>query len=198
MLMTLRGTPFMYEGEEIGMTNVNRASIDEYDDISSHNQYRMALNNGLSEEDAMKCVRRFSRDNARSPMQWNTAENAGFTSGTPWLAVNDNFNTINVATELNDDNSVLSWYQRLNKLRKDNPVLIDGDYRELIPESEEIFAYTRSDANGCATILLNFTENEVSYDSNLIKGAKLLISTEEDSESGILKPYEAVCYYKTN
>ena len=193
MIMTLRGTPFIFEGEEIGMTNVNRDSIDEYNDISSHNQYKMALQNGLSEEEALDCVRRFSRDNARSPMQWNDSENAGFTTGTPWLAVNDNYRTINVETENNDENSVLNWYKELNQLRKKYPILITGDYKELLPDSDEIFAYTRSNNDESATVLLNFTGKEVSYDSSLVEGYKLFVSSEGSAQKGLLRPYEAVC-----
>lgn len=196
LLMTLRGTPFIYEGEEIGMTNVNRDSIEEYNDISTQNQYKTALENGLSEEDALKCVQKLSRDNARSPMQWNTDKNAGFTTGTPWLAVNDNYKTINVALEKEDDTSVLSWYKELSQFRNNNQVLIDGGYKELLQDDEKIFAYTRDNGKDLATILINFTDEEVSYDKALVENQSCKLSSCKDTNVGTLKPYEAVCFMK--
>lgn len=194
LLMTLRGTPFLYQGQELGMTNVNRSTIDEYDDISSHNQYQIALENGLNEEEALACVRRFSRDNARSPMQWNSSEHAGFTTGTPWLGVNDNYSEVNARTEEEDKDSVLNWYRELNRLRQNCPVLLDGEYRELLPESGEIFAYTRSNGTSTATIFINFSDREAAYDADLVKSSEPVLSSVGTGRKGILQPYEAVCF----
>ena len=194
VLLTLRGTPFIYEGEELGMTNVNRASIEDYNDISSQNNYKMALEDGCSKEEALKCVQQYSRDNARSPMQWDDSANAGFTTGKPWLAVNDNYKTVNAKKESEDDASVLEWYRSLNRLRQENTVLTDGDYQEIMNDSEEIFAYIRSNDTHKAVILVNFTDRDVEYDSQYVEGGKLLISSQKAAEAGKLRPFEAVCY----
>lgn len=196
LLMTLRGTPFLFEGEEIGMTNVNRASIDEYNDISTLNQYKTALENGLSEDEALKCVQKLSRDNARSPMQWNQEEHAGFTTGKPWLPVNDNYKTVNVDVESKDEKSVLSWYKKLNDLRQKNEVLLDGKYTELLSDSEEIFAYTRENGSQKATILINFTGKDVTYDKSLVDEKAQVTSSYGETQTGTLKPFEAVCFIK--
>ncbi|MBQ0098237.1 MAG: alpha-glucosidase [Oscillospiraceae bacterium] len=196
LLMTLRGTPFLFEGEEIGMTNVNRASIDEYNDISTLNQYKTALENGLSEDEALKCVQKLSRDNARSPMQWNQEEHAGFTTGKPWLPVNDNYKTVNVDVESKDEKSVLSWYKKLNDLRQKNEVLLDGKYTEILADSEEIFAYTRENGSQKATILINFTGKDVTYDKSLVDEKAQVTSSYGETQIGTLKPFEAVCFIK--
>ena len=119
MNFMLRGLPFIYQGQELGMENVPFSSIDEVDDISTLDEYQVALNAGLSPEDALAAVSRFSRDNARTPMQWSGKENAGFTAGTPWLKVNPNYTSINAADQLDDPDSVRSFYKKLIALRKD-------------------------------------------------------------------------------
>ena len=193
LLMTMRGTPFMYEGEEIGMTNVDWDNIDDYNDISSKNQYQVALDKGLSREEAIKCVQKYSRDNARTPMQWNTSENAGFTTGTPWLKTNSNYKTVNVETEKSDPDSVLNFYMRLKSLRANNSVFIDGSYEEKLADSEEIFSYVRANSKDKVQVLINFTGSEVSYDTSEIDmDAAPLISNYSETEVGKLKPYEAV------
>lgn len=193
LLMTMRGTPFMYEGEEIGMTNVDWDNIDDYNDISSKNQYQVALDKGLSREEAIKCVQKYSRDNARTSMQWNTSENAGFTTGTPWLKTNSNYKTVNVETEKSDPDSVLNFYMRLKSLRANNSVFIDGSYEEKLADSEEIFSYVRANSKDKVQVLINFTGSEVSYDTSEIDmDAAPLISNYSETEVGKLKPYEAV------
>ena len=194
LLMTLRGTPFIYQGEELGMTNVNRDTIEEYNDISSHNQYKMALENGLNEAEALACVQRFSRDNARSPMQWDTTDNAGFTSGKPWLAVADNYLTVNAATEDADETSVLNWYRKLNELRQEHPVFIDGSFTELREDSEELYEYIREDENEKILVVINFTGHEVDFIPDNSGTIEFLISSYGDDNGGILRPYEAMCY----
>ena len=154
----------------------------------------MALEDGCSKEEALKCVQQYSRDNARSPMQWDDSANAGFTTGKPWLAVNDNYKTVNAKKESEDDASVLEWYRSLNRLRQENAVLADGDYQEIMNDSEEIFAYTRSNDTQKAVILVNFTDKDVEYDSQYVEGGKLLISSQKAAEAGKLRPFEAVCY----
>ena len=134
----LRGLPFIYQGQELGMENVPVASIDEVDDIAARDQYRVALDAGLSGEEAMEAVRRFSRDNARTPMQWDTAPNAGFTTGTPWLPVNPNYKSLNAAAQVDDPASLFSHYQKLIALRKDPGLRETLVYGELIPAFQDI------------------------------------------------------------
>lgn len=203
VLLTLRGTPFIYQGEELGFTNVAWDSIDDYDDLNSHSQYEIALSEGFSEEEALDCVHRLSRDNARTPMQWDTEDQAGFTTGTPWLPVHDDYMTENADIEGKDPSSVLSWYRKLAAIRGEKDVLINGTYEELLPESEEIYAFERKNEKDRMVILVNFTGEEVSYDPvkagiKESDGEKILHSSYEDIESsapasiGSLRPYEAV------
>lgn len=194
VLMTLRGTPFLYEAEELGYENVAWPSIEDYDDISSHNQYEMALAEGKSEEEALACVHAHSRDNARTPMQWDASENAGFTTGDPWLPVHDDYETCNVEAQEQDPDSVLAWYRSLKELRANTPVLAAGDYHELMADSEEVYAFERSYGADKAVILANFTSSEVSYDAALVEGMELATSTHGSSTAGTLQPLEAVVY----
>lgn len=196
LLMTLRGTPFLYQGEELGMSNVSWPSIKHFNDLSTHNQYKLALDNGYTPEEAIKIMQKHSRDNARTPMQWNTESQAGFTTGKPWLAVNDNYKHINAEAEAADPKSVLSWYHQLHVLRQANPVLVAGDYKELLADSESIFAYTRKLDGTKATILINFTGETVAYPKVLCDKARLLTSSYGTTDKGILKPFEAVCWLR--
>ncbi|MCR5024867.1 MAG: alpha-glucosidase [Lachnospiraceae bacterium] len=207
VLLTLRGTPFIYQGEELGFTNVAWDSIDDYDDLNSHSQYEIALSEGFSEEEALDCVHRLSRDNARTPMQWDISDQAGFTTGTPWLPVHDDYMTENADIEGKDPSSVLSWYRKLSAIRGEKDVLINGTYEELLPESEEIYAFERKNENARIVILVNFTGEDVSYDPekagiNKAAGEKILHSSYEDIKDsapasiGNLRPYEAVLISK--
>lgn len=155
----LRGIPFLYQGQEIGMTNCRMESIEEYNDIDTHHQYQQALDAGLSWEEALEACYRFSRDNARTPMQWNAGKNAGFTEGTPWLKVNENYRRINVEDQEKDPGSVLWFYRKLISLRKSEEwkdVFVYGDFVPLLEEDENIFAYERTDGKKKAVILANF------------------------------------------
>ena len=203
LLLTLRGTPFIYQGEELGYTNVSWDSIDDYDDLSSHNQYDTALREGFSESEALGFVHQYSRDNARTPMQWDTEKEAGFTSGSPWLPVHEDYEKVNAATEDKDPASVLSWYKKMTAIRAENAVLLNGTYKELLPESEEIFAFERKCDDKRMVVLINFTGKEVTYDLSApdIKGSgdpEILCSSYENIENagspspGVLRPYEAV------
>ena len=142
----LRGIPFIYQGQELGMENVPITSIDEVDDISARDEYKVALEAGLSPEEALRVIARFSRDNARTPMQWTDEENAGFTAGTPWLKVNPNYTDINVEAELADDNSVLHFYKKLIALRKDpayKETVVFGSLEPVWEEKHNLMAYYR-------------------------------------------------------
>ncbi len=190
ILLTLRGTPFIYQGEELGMTNVRWDSIDDYNDIDSIGQYREALQNGLSHEAAMECVHRFSRDNARTPMQWDGSANAGFTSGTPWLPVNSNYRNVNADAQNRDTDSVLSWYRRLAQLRCGNDVLLYGSYRELFENSDSIYAFVREDGVDKIVTAVNFSGCEQSCGLDVVE--VLLSSYPGGAIPGKLRPFEAV------
>ena len=198
VLLTLRGTPFLYQGEELGFTNVNWDSIDDYDDLRSVAEYEAALAVGLTEEEALDCVHRFSRDNARTPMQWNTTYQAGFTDGTPWLPVHDDYKEQNAAVEEEASDSVLNWYHTLVTFREENPVLIDGSYEEKLDNDEQIYAYLREDDSDSLLVMVNFSGEAAYYDPKaaglMTDGEQILLNNYGDTETviGMLRPYEAV------
>ena len=194
LLLTMRGTPFIMEGEELGYINVSWDRIEDYKDISTINHYQFALDEGYSKEEAMEGVHRFARDSARTPMQWNDSENAGFTTGTPWLPVYDDYKQFNVDSEMADADSILNWYISLSRLRSEHEELVAGDYTVLMPEDDQIFAYTREAGGKKAVILINFTTQEATYDASCVKGAELFLSTNKNSVKGTLAPLEAVIY----
>ena len=159
MNFMLKGLPFIYQGQEIGMENVVLTSIDQVDDISTLDEYQVAKNAGLSDEEALKAVNRFSRDNARTPMQWNDKENAGFTEGNPWLYVNPNYTEINVEKEQADADSVLNWYKAMISLRKNPQYKETVVYGETIPVLEDvhnIMAYYRKSEDQTLLVIGNY------------------------------------------
>lgn len=160
MQFMLRGLPFIYQGQEIGMENVNFTSMDQIDDISTRDQYKVAIEAGLSPKEAFKVVKHYSRDNSRTPFQWDTSENAGFTTGKPWLMVNPDYKRINVASQINDPNSVLSYYKKLTALRK-NPeysnTVVYGKTVPYLPEAERLMAFKRVGDNQTLLVLGNFS-----------------------------------------
>ena len=193
VLFTLRGTPFIYEGEELGMTNVAWDSIDAYDDISSHGQYALALEDGFSKEEALGFVHFNSRDNARTPMQWTAEKHAGFTSGTPWLPVNENYRTLNAAAEEKDADSVLHFYRHLAKLRETIPALLDGVYEELLEENEQIYAFSRTLGKTRIKTAVNFSAKDAALPAGFLRGTRLAGSY-ADAPTTSLRPLEAVIY----
>ncbi len=194
LLLTLRGTPFIYQGEEIGMTNVSWPSIKDYEDVSTVNHYNFVKEAGYSEEECMNAVHRFSRDNARTPMQWSDETNAGFTTGTPWLTVADNYGECNVEAEDYDPDSVLEWYRELADIRQERRELIDGSYQELLKDDEQIFAYMRENSEGRTLVLVNMSDKEATYDTSLTEELFNVASSYGGEEEGHLRPYEAVIY----
>lgn len=190
ILFTLRGTPFIYQGEELGIDNAKFKSIDDYDDISTRGNYNLARADGLSDKEAMQFVRKFSRDNARTPMQWNSSKNAGFTSGKPWLPVHDDFKRCNVELEEKNPESVLNFYRKLSKLRNSSEVLISGEYQELYPENEELYIYTRTLGDKKLVIVVNFTKHDVKLPMTF--GKKILGNYSD--EKSYLRATEAVIY----
>lgn len=180
--LLLRGIPFIYQGQEIGMKNAKWNSIDEFDDISTKDQYQIAREAGLSDREAMEVCNRMSRDNARTPMQWTSGENAGFTKGTAWLKINPDYKEINVEDQQNNPDSVLNYYRKLIALRKSDEFKNVFTYGEFIPEYEEmdhIQAFYRKDAAKCILVAANFGTDVASIE---LKGdvKKVLLSNQKD------------------
>jgi len=197
LLHGLQGTPYIYQGEELGMTNV-QYEIEDYRDIETLNLYQERLEKGYSREEIMRSIHAKSRDNARTPMQWNDGENAGFTKGTPWLRINPNYREIHAESQMNDEDSVFSCYKKLVRLRKEYDVFVDGDFRLLLADDENIFAYTRTNGDQTLLVLCNFYDTTVSYSLDEdVSGMELLVSNYRDAdETGTLRPYEARMYLK--
>ena len=195
VLYSLRGTPFLYQGQELGYANTAMEKIEDYDDISSHGQYAFALEEGLTPEQAMACVHAYSRDNARTPMQWDDTENAGFTTGRPWLPVHSCYRTENVAYEEKDPDSVLNWYRRLGQLRKEYPAFTEGSYEELFADSDDLFACRRETENEILCVIVNFKNHSVNYDASVHAGMQVLLSSQKDPEEGVMRPLEAVIHW---
>jgi len=193
-LHMMQGTPYVYQGEELGMTNTVFNSVDDFRDLESINAYRELVESGLyTDEDMFPKIAHKSRDNARTPMQWDASENAGFTTGKPWIAVNPNYKKINVADQLKREDSVFHYYQKLIRLRKENEIIVYGNYELLLPEDENIFAYIRTLDNQKLLVVCNFSKSEQKFDFSGYENAKVLISNynRDAREDGILKPYEA-------
>ena len=159
-----RGTPYVYQGDEIGMTNAPFASIDDFDDIESRNHYTAAVAAGEDPETVLEAMRHMSRDNARTPMQWNDSPNAGFTTGTPWLPVNPNYRQINVAEAIDDPNSIFHYFRQVIALRHADPVVAYGDFTMLLPDDELVYAYTRALDGVSLLVVANFSDTTVPAD----------------------------------
>src|SRR5699024_10747550 len=160
MYFLMQGTPFIYQGQEIGMTNVKFDSIDDYNDVAIKNLYKSEREAGKSHEEVMKVIWKNGRDNSRTPMQWNTEENAGVTTGTPWIKVNPNHKEINVEEELENPNSIYCYYKKLIDLRKSSDVLIYGSYELILEDHDQVFAYTRTLDNEMYVVLTNLFAQE--------------------------------------
>lgn len=196
LLHGMQGTPYIYQGEELGMTNV-KYSIDEYRDIEIHNMYRERKAQGYLESDIMNSIYAKGRDNARTPMQWDKSVNAGFSEGTPWIKVNPNYTEINAEDNLRDPNSVFMCYKTLIRLRKDYPVFVDGHFSIILPEDENFFAYTRENENEKINVICNFYGRKAlwSLDTRQKNMELLYCNYKENSDSDCYRPYEARIYY---
>ncbi|MGN1401477.1 MAG: alpha-glucosidase [Bacillus sp. (in: firmicutes)] len=198
----MQGTPFIYQGQEIGMTNVRFNNIDDYNDVSAKNQYRIAAEKGEDLEEVMKSIWLGGRDNSRTPMQWEASKNAGFTTGTPWMKVNPNHDEINVESQLKDEQSVYSFYKKMIEIRKQHEVFVYGDYTLLFPEDEQLFVYKRELDGQRAVVICNFSDHPASLevDGVLDEGDRLLLVNNQETGKtkwdGSLKPYEARVYIK--
>ncbi len=195
-LHMMQGSPYIYQGEELGMTNYPFRSPDDFRDIESINAYKeWCLSGNVSHEDFWPCITFRSRDNARTPVQWDDSEQAGFTSGTPWIPVNPNYKEINAKAETKDPDSVFHYYKKLIALRKENPIMVYGKYEPLLEDSEELFVYTRTLDNEKLLTVCNFTDQDVAFTMpEEFTGRSCLIANMENdySKNNIkVKPYEA-------
>ncbi|MEK3702750.1 alpha-glucosidase [Paenibacillus sp. FSL R7-0198] len=196
LLHGMQGTPYIYQGEELGMTNV-QYSIEDYRDIELLNFYKERMEKGYPEQSVMESIYAKGRDNARTPMQWDTSDNAGFTQGEPWIKVNPNYKHIHAEESLNNPESIFHYYRKLIQLRKDHEVIVYGDYELIFPENPDVFAYTRTLNGTTILVVCNFQgyTTELPLQEQLTESNQLLISnyTSELSDSK-LRPYEARMY----
>ncbi|MCI6237375.1 MAG: alpha-glucosidase [Lachnospiraceae bacterium] len=191
-LHMLKGTPYVYQGEELGMTNAYFDRLEDYRDIESINAFHQYVDSGLvTAEDMMRYLKEISRDNARTPMQWDDSRNAGFTTGTPWINVNPNYPKINAQAAVADPDSVFHYYQELIRLRHTLPVIVYGKFEGLLEDSETIYAYRRLLDGQVLTVACNFTDQEQACDLCEDPAARELISNYKTHKTGTLQPYEA-------
>ncbi|MCS5490999.1 glycoside hydrolase family 13 protein [Algoriphagus limi] len=195
-LLSMRGTPYTYYGDEIGMTNIDMPNIEEYVDVEAIGKYKTAVANGEDLTEFMKVLNYSSRENGRTPMQWDDSENAGFTTGTPWKRVNENYKEINVAAQDSDPNSILNHFRKMTKVRKESPVLVYGDYELIQKEHPNIYAYSRTLGEEKMLVLLNFSDQTSSIDLPEFGDVDTVIDNYDtfDREGSMfnLKPYQAV------
>lgn len=198
MYFLQQGTPFIYQGQEIGMTNVHYPDIYYYNDIATYNRYIKHRQEGMSKEEALKYEWAASRDNARTPMQWDATQNGGFTTGEPWLPMNPNLTEINVKAQEKEPNSILNFYKQLIRVRKTYPTFIEGKYELIMPEDTQIYAYTRADEQGEFLVICNLTGEHAQFINEFnLKESTLILSNYEmlnEQELEVMKPYEARLY----
>lgn len=195
-VMTMRGTPFYYNGDELGMVNIRFDNINDYNDVQTKNKYLELKNNGGNLKAYIQGQKQTSRDNSRTPFQWDTTQNAGFTTGTPWLKTNPNYETLNAEAQEKDPNSVLNYFRNLVALRKKEPTLVYGKYTLLDKENPDVFAYTRELDGKKLLILLNFSEKNTAYTLPISTAKSKIIldnySNTKKIKKNTLRPYEAV------
>lgn len=202
MYFLMKGTPFIYQGQEIGMINSYFKSIDDYDDVAAKNLYREKIAEGVSEKDILYILGKTSRDNSRTPMQWSSEMNAGFSTGKPWMKLNENYSTVNVENQLEDQNSILNFYKKMIQLRKDHEVFIHGNYDLLLPDDKQIFAYQRKLNDEIALIITNLSnepatwisENQLKVSSKHLILNNYKVSQHEMTDAIKLQPFEARVY----
>ncbi|TRX42403.1 glycoside hydrolase family 13 protein [Flavobacterium restrictum] len=194
-VMTMRGTPFYFNGDELGMVNIRFDNIVDYNDVDTRNKYEQIKNAGGDLKAYLENKKQTSRENGRTPFQWDATANAGFTTGKPWLKVNPNYTTLNEAEQEKDPNSVLHYFRKLAQLRKDNTALVYGNYALIDPENPSVFAYTRTLNSKTILVVLNFTAQEVAYKTTLkMAKSRLLLGNypiSKNKESQTLRPFEA-------
>jgi oligo-1,6-glucosidase len=195
-LMTMRGTTYYYNGDELAMTNAGFEKIEDFRDIPMLNEYQYQKNQGADLNKFLEKIKFEARDNSRTPFQWNATDNAGFTTGKPWIKIAPNYKEINAETQEKDANSPLNYFRKLTKLRKDNLVLVYGKYTLLDETNESVYAYTREFEGKKMLIMLNFTDKDATAKTGIeMSKAKIVLGNyAESSKDGKLKPYEAVVY----
>lgn len=196
VLHLLKGTPYIYQGEELGMTNAHNTSLAQYRDLETLNAYKEIVVDEklVSPEKMLRFFAEISRDNARTPMQWDDSEKAGFTSGKPWIDVNPNYVKINAQDEVDDPHSVFSFYEKLISLRHQSDLIVYGDYEELDPEDGQAFCYKRHYGTQTLLVMSNFTDQSLIRDYGQASGNQLVISNYSDDRGTMLRPYEAKAY----
>ena len=197
LLHGMQGTPYIYQGEELGMTNI-QYDIEDYRDIETVNVYQERLEEGYTKEEVMRSIHAKSRDNGRTPMQGDDTENAGFTNGIPWIKVNPNYKEINAKSQVNDPNSIFSCYKKLVQLRKEYPVFVDGHFQLLLEEDENVFAYERKNGEQTLLVVCNFYDKTLEMPlKDTWKDMELLLGNYSDmTKPEVLRPYEARMYIK--
>ncbi len=199
LLHGMKGTPYIYQGEELGMTNVRFEDINEYNDIETLNMYKDRISKGYSHDEIMASIYAKGRDNARTPMQWDSTENAGFTTGKPWLKVNKNYKFINAEDCLQDKDSIFYHYKKLINIRKHNDTIIYGNYKLLLPEDKNVFAYSRELNGDKIVVVCNFYNKEINLNfKEDFNNVEILLSNYKDSSILMkdlkLRQYEAIMY----
>lgn len=201
MYFMMQGTPFIYQGQEIGMTNVKFDTVEEYQDVQSTGLYYSKLEQGMAHEDIMEIIWATARGNTRTPMQWSAEPNGGFTTGNPWLAVNPNYRTINVEQQLNDPTSILNFYKKMIQLKKSNPIFTYGEYDLILENDPSIYAYTRTLEDKKVVIMCNLTDQMVTFGTEqmILNSEKLLLANQSvEAHQSVkivsLNPYEARIY----
>ena len=193
LIHLMRGTPYIYQGEEIGMTNAGYTSIDQYGDVESTNYFDILCKEGKTPEEALHIIGERSRDNGRTPMQWDGSEMAGFTTGTPWLSIPANHTYINVAAEEQDPDSILAFYKKLVQLRKENEIIADGGIRFLDTGTSDVIAYERTLGGEKLTVYCNLRGYDVPVQGlSALAGKEILVGNYASAgEDGVLRPHEA-------
>ena len=194
LLHMMQGTPYIYQGEEIGMLNAHFDKITDYEDVESLNAYKNMINAGKSEEEALKILRERSRDNSRTPVQWDNTENSGFSTGKPWIKMGKMADGINVEEDLKNEKSVFSYYKKLINMRKEYDIIRDGNFTILDADSEDTFIYTRETEREVLYVICNLTDKTLEIDKKITDSAAggkcLITNTDIPCEKGMLKPYE--------
>lgn len=200
LIHLMRGTPYIYQGEEIGMTNAGFTDLSQYKDVESINHFHILRDKGVAEQDAYRILQIHSRDNSRTPMQWTDGENGGFTEGTPWISVNENHDRINAQSQIEDETSIYAFYRKLVNLRKELDVIAYGDIEPLARQDSQIFAYRRTYGQEELLVVCNFYGRGARWEPGLdLEGFhKILGNYEDETGSGALelRPYEALVLYK--
>jgi oligo-1,6-glucosidase len=194
-----KGTPYVYQGEELGMTNSYFTSIDQYRDIEALNYHRDALGLGIAAESVVESLSAKGRDNARTPMQWDGSEHAGFTTGDPWLPANPNKDTINAAAATADPDSVFHHFRRLIDLRHQHPVVVHGRFELLLPDHDQVWAFTRTLGETVLLVLANCSSHRVTLSPDDVpdrSGARVLIGTHGTTDRLELAPWESRVYLR--